>query len=181
MLLRIFVLFSVFIIWRADLWAQPCDITTIASQETITCGNCTTLSAFGYGAGNIAFQEDFNSGSPVGWQFTQAVTIANNTCGVPSPDGSPFMWMGDASVNPRSMETVPFDLSQGGVICFEMRYSIQAGASPCEGPDLSNEGVYVQYSTDNGATWNTIQYWDPNGGNDPQLTNWNEYCVTIPA
>ncbi len=179
-MLRFILLLTVVVFGRTIVLAQPCDITTLATPETITCGDCTTLSAFGYGAGNIAFQEDFNSGSPVGWQFTQAVTIANNTCGVPSPDGSPFMWMGDASVNPRSMETVPFDLTLGGVICFEMRYAIQGQASPCEGPDLANEGVYVQYSTNGGGTWTTIQYWDPNGGNDPQYTNWNQYCVNIP-
>ncbi|HLP54283.1 MAG TPA: PKD domain-containing protein [Fluviicola sp.] len=157
-----------------------CSLTTIASEQTITCGDCVTLSAFGNGNGNVAFEEDFNSGSPQGWQFTQAVTIATNTCGVPSPDGSPFMWMGDASVNPRDMETVGFDLTLGGTVCFEMRYSIQADASPCEGPDEPTEGVYLQYSVDNGATWVTIEYYDPNGGNDPSLTSWNQYCAVLP-
>ncbi len=90
------------------------------------------------------------------------------------------MWMGDASVNPRDMTTVPFDLTLGGTICFEMRYSIQGDASPCEGPDEPTEGVYLQYSIDGGTTWTTIEYWDPNGGNDPQLVNWNQYCAVIP-
>jgi gliding motility-associated-like protein len=128
----------------------------------------------------VAFQENFNSGSPVGWQFTQNVTIANNTCGRPSPDGSNFMWMGDASVNPRDMTTVAFDLTLGGTICFDMRYSIQGDPSPCEGPDEPTEGVYLQYSINGGANWTNIQYWNPNGGNDPQLVNWNQYCIIIP-
>jgi gliding motility-associated-like protein len=164
----------------SSLGIAQCSLTTIADEQTITCGDCVTLSAFGNGSGNIAFQEDFNSGSPQGWQFTQTVTIANNTCGVPSPDGSPFMWMGDASVNPRDMETVGFDLTPGGTVCFEMRYSIQGDATPCEGPDEPDEGVYLQYSIDNGATWITIEYYDPNGGNDPNLTSWNQYCVVLP-
>lgn len=158
----------------------PCNIQAFANPVQISCGDSVTLSAFGNGSGNVAFQENFNSGSPVGWQFTQTVTIANNTCGVPAPDGSPFMWMGDASVNPRDMTTVPFDLTLGGTICFEMRYSIQGDASPCEGPDEPTEGVYLQYSVNGGTTWNTLEYWDPNGGNDPQLVNWNQYCVIIP-
>lgn len=162
------------------LYAQPCNIQGFADPIQISCGDSVTLSAFGNGSGNVAFQENFNSGSPVGWQFTQTVTIANNTCGTPAPDGTPFMWMGDASVNPRDMTTVPFDLTLGGTICFEMRYSIQGDASPCEGPDEPTEGVYLQYSTNGGTTWNTIEYWDPNGGNDPQLVNWNQYCVVIP-
>lgn len=161
--------------------STPCSITGFASPAHISCGQEVTLSAFGNGAGDIAFQEDFNSGSPTGWQFTQTVTIANNTCGRPSPDGSNFMWMGDASVNPRDMTTVPFDLTLGGTICFYMRYAIQGQASPCEGPDEPQEGVYLQYSTDNGATWVTIEYWHPQGGNNSQLTNWNQYCAVIPA
>jgi len=164
----------------SSLGIAQCSLTTIAADQTITCGDCVTLSAFGNGSGNIAFQEDFNSGSPVGWQFTQNVTIANNTCGVPSPDGSPFMWMGDDAVNPRDMETIGFDLTLGGTVCFEMRYSVQADATPCEGPDEPDEGVYLQYSTDNGATWVTIEYYDPNGGYDPALNAWNQYCATLP-
>ena len=159
---------------------SQCTLNLFANPDPVICGECVTLSAFGSMDGNIAFEEDFNSGSPQGWQFTQTTTIANNTCGVPSPDGSDFMWMGDAAVNPRDMTTVGFDLSLGGTICFEMRYSIQADPSPCEGPDEPDEGVYLQYSTDNGATWVTIEYWDPNGGNDPSLTGWNQYCAAIP-
>ncbi len=164
-----------------------CTLNLFANPDPVLCGECVTLTAIGSMNGNVAFQEDFNSGSPVGWQFTQATTIANNTCLVPSPDGTDFMWMGNASVNPRDMTTVGFDLTLGGTICFEMRYSIQgnvddtSNASSCEGPDEPDEGVYLQYSNNGGATWNTIQYWDPNGGNDPSLTGWNQYCVTIPA
>ena len=168
------------ILTSVNFLSAQCNINTFATKENITCGDCVTLSAFGSGAGNVAFQEDFNSGVPVGWQFTQNVTIANNTCGVPSPDNSNFMWMGDAATNPRDMTTVPFDLTLGGIICFEMRYAIQGQASPCEGPDLPDEGVYLQYST-NGVNWITIQYWDPNGGvASSPLSQWDQYCVALP-
>jgi len=40
--------------------------------------------------------------------------------------------------------------------------------------------VHLQYSSDGGATWIDIDYWDPNGGNDAGLTTWNQYCVTLP-
>lgn len=177
-----FILFIGLLCMQQAVYSQasPCNVQAFASPVEISCGEEVVLSAFGNGSGNIAFQENFNSGSPVGWQFTQTVTIANNTCGVPAPDGSPFMWMGDASVNPRDMTTVAFDLTLGGTICFEMRYSIQADASPCEGPDEPQEGVYLQYSINGGANWVNIDYWDPNGGNDPQLVNWNQYCLVIP-
>ncbi|MBI2271820.1 MAG: hypothetical protein HYU69_15875, partial [Bacteroidetes bacterium] len=175
-----YFILAVFLLSNYNIKGQ-CTLNLFATPNPVVCGECVTLSAFGSMNGNVAFQEDFNSGSPVGWQFTQTTTIANNTCGVPSPDGTDFMWMGDASVNPRNMTTVGFDLTLGGTICFEMRYAIQAQASPCEGPDEPDEGVYLQYSNNGGATWITIQYWDPNGGNDPSLTGWNQYCAAIPV
>jgi hypothetical protein len=130
---------------------------------------------------SLVFGEDFNSGSPVGWQFTQSVTIANNTCGVPSLDGSNFMWMGSSATQPRIMTTNAVDLSCGGNISFEMRYAIQGQAAPCEGPDLTSEGVYLQYSLNN-ATWVNIDYWPPtNGGaSSSPMTQWAIYSVAIP-
>lgn len=159
---------------------SQCSLNLSASKDSVLCGEDVILTAFGSMDGNVVFQEDFNSGTPNGWQFTQSVTVANNTCGVPTPNGSNFMWMGSSATNPRDMTTNGYDLSLGGNICFDMRYAIQGDASPCEGPDEPDEGVYVRYSIDNGVTWNNIQYWDPNGGNDPMLTAWNTYCVTIP-
>ena len=157
-----------------------CTVQAIAQDTIVPCNGSTTLSVNGSGTSVLAFGENFNNGSPVGWDFSQIVTIANNTCGVPSLDGSDFMWMGNQSVAPRVMTTVPLDVSSGGNVCFEMRYAIQAQASPCEGPDLASEGVYLQYSTDNGFSWVTMNYWSPNGGYDSYMTAWNQYCETIP-
>lgn len=161
-----------------SLWSQ-CDITTNANRTSITCGTCVTLSAFGSGTGNLAFSENFNSGAPVGWQFTQSAQF-NNPCSPGGVDGTTHLWMGAGSINPRDMVTVPLDLSLGGSICFDMLFAVQGQASPCEGPDEPQEGVYVEYSVDGGATWNTIHYFNPNGGNDPQLTNWNNWCFILP-
>ncbi len=175
-------LFALVLVFSANSpFEAQCTLTTLASDQSITCGECVTLSAFGSGNGAVAFQENFNSGSPVGWGFTQAVTIANNTCGVPSPDGSPFMWMGDASVNPRDMTTVNLNVAIGGTICFEMRFSEQGDPSPCEGPDEPGEGVYLQYSTNNGATWIQIQYYQPDPVAGSPTVSWNTYCAVIPA
>ena len=63
--------------------------------------------------------------------------------------------------------------------------AIQSGASPCEGPDLPDEGVYLQYSTDNGLTWVTIDYFNPDtngcgGQAGCGFTAWGNYCFTLP-
>ncbi len=159
-----------------------CTVEGSISSENIACNDCVTLSANGFGENTSAFTENFNSGQPVGWDFTQTVTISASTCGIPSLDGSQFMWMGNSSPAPRTMATVGLDVSSGGNVCFEMRYAIQEDPSPCEGPDLGDEGVTLQYSINNGASWNTINYWPPlNGGAPSSMTVWNQYCENIPV
>ncbi|MEN9972748.1 MAG: hypothetical protein RIS20_1095 [Bacteroidota bacterium] len=169
------------LIGTAQTIQAQCTVVASAQNTVIPCNGSTILSVSGSGTSQVAFGENFNSGQPVGWLFSQVVTIANNTCGVPSLDGTDFMWMGDQSVAPREMTTIPLDVSSGGQVCFDMRYAIQAQASPCEGPDLASEGVYVQYSTNAGLSWTTIQYWSPLGGYDPLMTSWQNYCLPIPA
>ena len=160
---------------------SQCTVQGTATLNTVPCNECVILSANGFGENVAAFVENFNSGQPVGWQFTQTVTISATTCGIPALDGSPFMWMGSSSPAPRTMETLGLDVSAGGTVCFEMRYAIQQQNSPCEGPDLGDEGVTLQYSIDNGATWVTMNYWPPlNGGYASSMTVWNQYCEDIP-
>ncbi|MDG2152297.1 MAG: T9SS type B sorting domain-containing protein, partial [Crocinitomicaceae bacterium] len=160
---------------------SQCTVQGTVTQNDVPCNECVTLSVNGFGENVAAFVENFNSGQPVGWQFTQTVTISPTTCGIPSPDGSPFMWMGSSSPAPRTMATLGLDVSAGGTVCFEMRYAIQQENSPCEGPDLGDEGVTLQYSINNGATWTTMNYWPPlNGGYASSMTVWNQYCENIP-
>ena len=68
----------------------------------------------------------------------------NNPCG-PGYDGGTYMWMGDAATVPRTLSTAPMDLSCGGQVCFYFKMAVQAQASPCEGPDQADEGVYFDY------------------------------------
>jgi gliding motility-associated-like protein len=160
---------------------SQCEINGTATPPVITCGSCTELSAFGFAEGNLAFGNDFNDGTiGDGWVSTQQATFTN-PCGPHPNPGETYLWFGDQSPDPRQVTTEPLDLTLGGLICFDLRYSVQGDAAPCEGPDLPNEGVFLQYSTDGGATWNTIEYFHPNGGYDPVLTEWNTYCFPIPA
>ena len=170
-----------FIFFLAGSVYSQCSLTGSVSPQPLPCGDTAFLSVTANGS-SVVFGENFNSGQPVGWQFTQSVTIGNNTCGVPSLDGSDFMWMGSSATYPRTMTTNAVDLSCGGDICFEMRYAIQGGAAPCEGPDLPNEGVYLEYSLNN-VTWTQINYWPPtnNGAASSPMTQWTQYCETLPA
>ena len=170
----------VIIIFSYNYLYSQCNVSGTATPPVILCGESTELSVFGSALGNVIFEEDFDNGTPSGWKFTQSANFTN-PCSPNGVDGTTHLWMGDAAPNPRDMETVSFDLTPGGVICFDMLFATQGDASPCEGPDEPTEGVYLQYSTDGGANWNNIHYFDPKGGNNSQLTNWNNYCFPIPA
>jgi len=159
---------------------SQCSVTAHAESETITCGECTSLSAFG-NAGTFVLNNNFNDGTPgSGWDATVAATFTNPCGPGPTPGDAIHMWMGDATPEPRTLTSVAFDLTLGGSICFDMRYATQGDASPCEGVDLPDEGVHLQYSIDGGTTWIDIHYFDPNGGYDPTMTSWNNYCFQIP-
>lgn len=161
-----------------------CNVTADATELEITCGESVTLSHSGSTTGNISFHEDFNNNAATGWAFTQQATFTN-PCSPGGVDGTTHIWMGDQSGVPRTLETLPLNFGPsvapaGGTICFDMLFAEQGDSSPCEGPDEPDEGVYLQYSIDNGANWITINYFDPNGGNDPDLVNWNNWCFPIP-
>ena len=160
---------------------NPCSVNLSANPTVVPCGSPVQLNASASG-GSFALYNNFNNGNAgVGWQTTSSAQFNNPCVGLTgSADGTTHLWMGSASAVPRSLTSVPLDLSSGGSISFDMVYSIQGANAPCEGPDLPNEGVYLQYSLDGGSTWVTIDYWDPLGGYDATLTTWNNYTIPIP-
>ncbi|MEX2484685.1 MAG: PKD domain-containing protein [Brumimicrobium sp.] len=158
-----------------------CDVTIDASTLVVPCGGGNvTLTAEGTGYTTTPINNDFNnSNAGPGWNVSPAGQF-DNPCDQ-GPDNTPHMWMGNTTTAPRTLETAPLDLSCGGEICFDLRFSTQGGGAPCEGPDLANEGVHLEYSTNNGNTWTQIHYFDPNGGFDATMTSWNNYCFPLPA
>ena len=142
-------------------------------------GGAIVLTAIGQGEYELVMDNNFNGGTlGPGWVSTGGAAVGT-PCG-PSLDGTPYYWASTSTGTPN-LTTAQLDVSCGGTVCFDMAYATQGGAAPCEGPDLTNEGVTFQYSTNGGVTWTVIDYWDPLGGYDPTLTAWNNYCFPIPA
>lgn len=157
---------------------QSCDVEAFATSIDILCGDTINLAAIGEGI--TVFENDFDGCNiGTGWNSTQQARY-DDPCNV-DKDGTCYLWFGDTSPAPRQATTNALDLSTGGVINFSMRYAVQGNASPCEGPDLPDEGVSVEYSINGGATWNLIEYYPPNGGTDPTRTSWTVYPLGIPA
>jgi gliding motility-associated-like protein len=179
-------LLAVTILTSATYSFAQCPVTAFASSTLITCGDEVTLTAVADGCKPL--NNNFNSGD-IGpdWEATNGAVVNNSTgtysCVGPSPEGTHNLWMGADEPAPRQVVTNNYDLTQcsalSGSICFWMKYGVQGGPSPCEGIDLPEEGVSLQYSVANGA-WITIEYWDPKGGSDPSLTSWKRYCINIP-
>lgn len=166
-----------------------CPISASATPTSILCGDSVSLAAVTTNPSYIV-DADFNDptkrpGSPTS-QFavgsTSNAVYTNNTCGIPSPDGTVFLWFSTSAV-PRNITTLPLDLSDGGIIRFKMRFQTQGGPSGCEGIDLQEEGVALQYANPAvaGGAWQNINYFAPNGGQDPVRTSWTTYTFTIPA
>ena len=93
--------------------------------------------------------------------------------------------MGPGVTQPRFVSTIPYNLPNGGQVCFYLDFAEQIDNAPCEGPDLPDEGVYLQWSNNGGATWNNIFYFNPDingaGGNVPSpYIDWGYYCFDIP-
>ena len=171
-------------------------ITVSGSPTTLSCGGGNVnLSALGNSTTPV-FGDDFNNGSvSPGW-FASPAAQFNNPCGA-SVDGTTYLWMGPGTAAPRNMTTAPVDVSCGGTVCFDFKFTCEScgDSAPCEGADTYAEGVSLQYSTDGGATWIDFAYFAPNGdlltaypgnvwspyasGNTP-FTTWQNYCFTIP-
>ena len=177
------LLFILLVFYFQNIQSQ-CDVTASASSTTITCGQVVILTAFGQSSGTVVLSENFNTGTfGSGWASTPGSTNFSNPCSPGGVDGTTHAWMDNNTTVPRTLQSQSYNLTSataGVTICFDMLFATQGDAAPCEGPDEPDEGVYLQYSTDGGTTWIDIHYFDPNGGNDPQLTNWNNWCFAIP-
>ncbi len=155
-------------------------------QDTVVarCGDMVRLKP-GYARLGGSFFEGFNDQrlSSVLWEDHSPLNFSD-PCGAGADESVAYAWMGKISAPPRFLETRDLDLSCGGRVCFDLRMAAQGGGNPCEGPDSQLEGVDFQYSTDNGNSWTTIQFFDPDTNNAfgfSQFTQWDRYCFDLPS
>jgi len=155
---------------------------------------CTGEPLYMSASGSFLF-DDFNTGTLSNLWSSSCSPMFNYPCVAPV-DGSIYLWVGDASCFPRDMTTIPINVAPNSQISFDLIFATQGGPSPCEGPDEMDEGVCLQWSTDNGATWNDITYFCPDGNQYPSnawigqsiigttgptsFTTWGNYNFTVP-
>lgn len=173
-------------------YTQTCEVSIAGPNPLTICpGAVITLTASGtVTQSNQAF--DFNNNAlPAGWSTSGAANYGS-PCGN-SLDNTPYFWASTAVGTPN-ITSPGFDVCSGGTLDFEMRYAIQGGAVPCEGPDEQDEGVSIEYSLDGGVTWIEFVYFSPwgfqlgaNPGGNASIngatayTNWSQFSIPIPA
>jgi len=176
--------------WQNFSISQTCNLVVNSPSPTQVCpGTVVTLSAT---ATVIPANQSFNFNLgvlPTGWNVAGGASFST-PCG-PGPGGN-YFWASTAGGGTPFIQTAGFDICTGGTIRFDMRYAVQAGSTPCEGPDEPDEGVSIEYSLDGGATWIEFRYFHPNGttltnnpgGNAPTIsgaTTWTTWgTITLP-
>ena len=204
-LIRILIIVGAVMI--SYLSKAQCTVKASVSPTTICAGQSVFMKATG--ACNFLMNNNFNNYTlGVGWSSTAANPVFTNPCG-PGPD-SAHAWVGTTASQTRTLETVNYNVAIGGCkVDFWMRYGRVQGPSPCEDPDAANEGVHLQYSTNNGVTWldfpgpamNPIGinsttgpfsttnpgsggYWQPLSSQTQQAASslyyWHKYSCTVP-
>ena len=155
----------------------PCDFTIVAEQNTDACLEYCFLPA----GSQFGTFFDFNSGLlPTGWD-SSPYTVGT-PCWTDMIDNTPYFWAGVTNSNGvRFVTTNILDVSLGGTIEFYMRYGAADPDPGCEDPDLVDEGVFLQYSIDNGANWVTINTWNPTGNLSDPMYSWIQYTENIPV
>jgi gliding motility-associated-like protein len=171
-----------------------CSIT-ISPLDTTVCMGDSVLVTTTSNLLNAGQAFNFNSASlPSNWSVAGGTSFSA-PCGQ-NATGTAYYWAASAGSGTPQITTSSFDISCGGFISFDMVFATQGGAAPCEGPDLANEGVTLQYSTNGGATWTTIVYYSPGGytlpsnpgtsgsvigaGQNTPYTTWGTFTVPIP-
>ncbi|MBN2668436.1 MAG: hypothetical protein JXR60_04325 [Bacteroidales bacterium] len=177
---------------------QPCHIEATADGIYDTLNICagTSVDIAAVGSCSYLMDNNFDDGSMgVGWE-SNANPAFDNPC-IASEDGTSYLWIGDAATFPRDLITQPYSISEECQICFDFVMAVQGNATPCEGPDEEDEGVSLQWSTDDGATWTDITYFSPDGSQYPSnsfvgsgtsvaenissdFVSWGNYCFDVP-
>ena len=148
-----------------------CTSNIVAIRDTIACGEGVLLQTINLGGGQ---DDDFNGNTLSGlWAAVSGGYTIGGPCGT-NPNGGQHLWFGNGCSIPRYARTVQVDASCGGTISFDFRQETQGGN--CDGPDLQNEGVYLEYKVP-GGVWTTINYFSPIGF---PYTGWQNHSFPIP-
>lgn len=152
---------------------------------------------------NFYYYDDFNSGifNVNFWDSTyNDMEIGVKCYNAVLPATGQYAWV--KAKYSRQLRTKPLNLISIYNLEWDMKYGNNNNISICESPDEANEGVYLQYSIDNGVSWYQFPgierkpigvfgspdyingsggYWTPSNSTvNNSCYQWNHYQVFIP-
>jgi PKD repeat protein len=161
--------------FSVDVFAQ-CAAPIVAIPDTNLCGQRTVN--FSIGTVTATTYNFVSSTIPTGW--SSSPYVIGQPCITYMIDSSQYFWATFRTGGVRFVQTQALNVSAGGVIQFYMRYGSDDPDPGCEDPDLTVEGVFLQYSTNSGASWTNIQNWVPVSNKTGPLYVWTLYQISIP-
>lgn len=173
-----------------------CELDAFISDTLVCPGDPVEVTASGYVRREL-MANTFDDGTiGVGWNGGATANFSD-PCSDTPPYGTNYCWMDNTTSAPRTLTTNDFNVSEGAIISFWLRMSEEpSNTAPCEGPDEPDEGVALQYSIDNGVTWDYIIYFNPQTAaleaTNPQtdapqrnawsvFNDWERYSFDIPV
>ena len=182
-------------------------VVCVEAPSLITCGESATLTGDGYLSS--IYSDNFNSpwnqsnlwaditlGGGATSTCTGSATTVTSCAGTGVVPAGNHLWFNVGSATPRQAATIPIPVPAGGDVIFEFKMEAQSAAG-CDGPDLLNEGIMLQYST-NGLAWTDMPatgwpfnlnpmpytnqaYFGPTNPALQNFTTWAQYSIPIPA
>jgi gliding motility-associated-like protein len=127
------------------------DLEVLADPPELCTGNSTELSSR---AKRVVGHDQFNAAPGALWTAIQGGAISN-ACG--SVSGTALYFNGSGQ---RYAQTVGLNVANAGEVRFHLK--IADGVAPCANAD-PGEDVVLEYSTNNGISWNLLQTFLENG------------------
>ncbi len=162
------------------------DVQFTATMSSTTCSGTLVQFDVLYVPSETSVTEfDFNDGNlPAGWSSSPYTVDQPCNAGTGNtPSNTNYFWattQGAGGI--RFVRTSAVDVSQGGSLEFLIRYGADDPSSGCEDGDEPDEEVYLEYSTNNGASWvRFFSDWDTDRNKNKPWYRWYQEDITIPV
>lgn len=162
------------------------DVQFTATMSSTTCSGTLVQFDVLYVPSETSVTEfDFNDGNlPAGWSSSPYTVGQPCNAGTGNtPSNTNYFWattQGAGGI--RFVRTSAVDVSQGGSLEFLIRYGADDPSSGCEDGDEPDEEVYLEYSTNNGASWvRFFSDWDTDRNKNKPWYRWYQEDITIPV
>ncbi|SFT69640.1 Por secretion system C-terminal sorting domain-containing protein [Lishizhenia tianjinensis] len=142
-------------------YGQNCLIGITPTDTTVCINSSVQLNAY---ASPVLFIDTFanNQLSP-DWTISSGNCYVSTACGN-NPDYSNYLTLATTNTGTPSITSKLFyNACPNSGISFQLYSGDQDATNSCDGADLKNEGIAVEYTIDGGQTWELLRYIMPHG------------------